>query len=281
MAIKQNNQLSASKTYVPYTGYVALDVLAFDPSNDEYEALTGRKMPFELEYNANDEGVTTHRVLVREVTRNTFTFIDYRVGNTAWESKNNPGSFQWVDKNLNFGWGKTAEDVNADYGFDAASAKKSFKGLEEFGVFLKRMMRTGKDSDITTVASGLEDISITDVIKLKKKAVNKLIAECNIAPDSNGKGGYPYASVASAISVYTSQAGKMRQVVSNHEDVVTAPEIDKSGNLVPSGFWINKVKEKIEKSQSGNYPLIPSNHFFGGMDIKDVDLTTSDDDLPF
>ena len=143
------------------------------------------------------------------------------------------------------------------------------------------MARITKDTDLTTVASGLEDIDLSDVIKLKKKAVNKLIAECNIAPDSNGKGGYPYASVATAISVYTSQTGKMRQVVSVHKDVVTAPEIDKNGNLVPSPFWVGKVLEKIEKSQSGDWPLIPSNHHFGGMDIKDVDLSTTEDDLPF
>lgn len=274
---KQNT----AKTYVPYTGYCAFDVLAFDPSNAEYEAITGRDLPYQLDYNANDEGVTTHRVLVREVTRNTFTFMEYRIGNTPWESKNNPGSFQWVDKNLNFGWGTSADEVKSS-GFDAASAKKSFKGLEDFGMFIKRMARTDKDTDISTVASGLDDIDIADVIKLKKKAVNKLIAECNIAPDSTGKGGYPYSSVASAISVYNTQTGKMRQVVSVNKDVVTAPEIDKNGKLVPSKFWMDKVYKKIEDSQSGSYPLISSSHFFGGMDIKDVDLSSSsDDDLPF
>lgn len=277
MAIQQNNK-SAVKTYVPYTGYVAVDVLAFDPTDAEYEAITGRKHGFPLDYNANDEGVITHRVLVREVTRNTFAFMEFRIGNTPWESKT--GKFQWVDKNFNFGWAATADEVNSDYGFDNKSAKKSFKGLEEFGNFIKKMARITKDSDLVTVASGLEDIDINDVIKLKKKAVNKLIAECNIAPDSNGKGGYPYASISTAVSVYTSNAGKMRQVFHSHKDLVTAPDI-KDGNLVPSKFWMDKVLKKIEESQSGSYPIIPASHFFAGMEVKDVDLTASSDDLPF
>lgn len=276
ITVKQNS----SKTYVPYTGYVALDVRAFNPTNAEYEAITGKTLTYQLEYNADDNGVTTHRVLVREVTRNTFTFMEYRIGNTPWESTNNPGSFQWVDKYLNFGWGTSPDEVKSN-GFDANSAKKSFKGLEDFAMLIKRMARTNKDTDIVTVVSGLDDIDINDVIKLKKKAVNKLIAECNIAPDDSGRGGYPYASVASAISVYTSgTTGKMRQVVSVNKDVVTAPDV-KDGTIVPSSFWVNKVREKLEKSQSTQYPLIPSNHIFDGMDIKDVDLSASSDDLPF
>lgn len=128
----------------PITGLGAVKVVGVNPTNEEYKAITGKDMPYTLEYkkqenqNANNRMEFPIRVLVHNEEKNVYNFVNFNVSNE--DDIASTGSVRFIDSKGNMTYSRDLETIKANEKmnwFDSANARPLTTGEYSLFTFIK------------------------------------------------------------------------------------------------------------------------------------------------
>lgn len=128
----------------PITGLAVVKVVAVNPTNDEYKAITGKEIAYPLEYkvqentNMGNREEYPVRLLVHNKEKNIFEFVNFSVSSS--EDVASTGSIRFIDSKGNMTWAKDIDTIkNNDKmsWFDSANARPLKAGEYSLYTFIK------------------------------------------------------------------------------------------------------------------------------------------------
>lgn len=128
----------------PITGLGAVKVVGVNPTNEEYKAITGKDMPYTLEYkkqaNSNAGGRMEFpiRVLIHQEEKNVYGFVNFNVSDE--DDVASTGSKRFVDSKGNMTYSKDLETIKANEKmnwFDSDNARPLTTGEYSLFTFIK------------------------------------------------------------------------------------------------------------------------------------------------
>jgi len=286
MSLRKQSTESTGSKFQFYTGFGAVSIHAYNPSNEEYEAITGRALPFELTYQPNDDGITTNRFLVKELSSNSFHFADFRMSKKDVTTKAGD-KFKFIDSKGQVSvFYPSVDDISENSFFDKTGKTSKLKeGQETFIKLLRCLMALkAKDNLVTTITDAGFDFN--KVISGNEKEVRKLLKEC-----AEENVGFPIVGFMFGIRTRLSD-NKRKQVIltSTPELILPASYTKKTGTATVDKYWVTKAEEYIAKQSASGYPLkddisiefeaIDPSAPISEVDIDD-DSKPSGDELPF
>lgn len=276
MAIKETQSTGG---YKPFTGLEVCDVLAFNPSNEEYKKLTGREISYELSYTKDDNGRKRNAFLVKSRKTGSFYFADFYISDKPRSNKEET-KFEFVDKNLNFSWSNLDGGFADTSGtFDAASAKKAGDGLSDFIAFLKTVSESKPRTDDFMINIKEEDINADKLLKADKTEVNKFLLKCAVKPSTGT------ASIALFFTCYTNlTTGKMRQRIQTKSNYFFIASANKQGEINVTPYMKERLQKTLDETASKGYPMkdMYSIDFdYISEPVIEESSSNDSDDLPF
>lgn len=134
-----------SKTIKDYTPYVGLGVvrpLIANPTNEQYEEITGKKPPYDLVYElatGNDnEQVMPVNILCEGTTTGTYDFVKFYISDKPQVSRT--GSILFMNSTGNFAWGRSREELEANPKMDwfwEHPFEEASRGIRQLYTFLQ------------------------------------------------------------------------------------------------------------------------------------------------
>jgi hypothetical protein len=101
-----------SGSYSPFVGLGSAKLICVNPSNEQYEKIVGRPMPYDLKYDAQTNEDGTKRYPYRILTHNEeagYNFIDLSVTDKMEQSQ--AGNSRFIDFKGNSTWGASLEAI--------------------------------------------------------------------------------------------------------------------------------------------------------------------------
>lgn len=166
-----------------YTGLGVLKVLTVNPTGDEYEKITGHKLPFDLKYDelkdSKDRTIRKLRFLCKNVKMDFYVFVDFFIGTVPITDKTGK-KFKFIDRLGRISYFiDDLQNISPKFEFDQASARKLYLGEDVLTVFLQRL--AGYDSRQKD-ANWIQDmknlgLSYDNIYKYKLDPLKALLTE--------------------------------------------------------------------------------------------------------
>lgn len=166
----------------PITGLGVVNVVAVNPTNDEYKTIVGKELPYPLTYEAKDNTNTNRvefpvRLLVYNKDKDTYGFLNFSVAEEDDVAKT--GSIRYIDSRGAVTWSRDLDTIKNNEKmawFDSANARPlkvgeyalykfiqtltSYDGKAEGANFLSEMGKNGISSGVIFSGNikGLKDL---------------------------------------------------------------------------------------------------------------------------
>lgn len=101
--------------YSPFVGLGSAKLICVNPSNEQYEKITGRAMPYELKYDVQSNEDGSKRYLYRILTHSEeagYNFIDLSVTDKMEQSQ--AGNSRFIDFKGNSTWGASLDAISSN-----------------------------------------------------------------------------------------------------------------------------------------------------------------------
>lgn len=240
-------------SYTPYTGLASVKVLCVNPTNEEYERITGSAFPSELKYDPimGEDGKKESQLLnflVHEPITNTFAFLPVFLSKSNVTTKDGKKS-KYIDKLGQISY--FIDDINnisSKFRFDIVSATPLKKGQESLTVLLQRLFGYKSNSPGANWAEDMKNCK-ADIVTLynnKVSGLNELLKEA-------------YDSDYSVIVLFSvrEKDGKYYQSVENNPDLIWSNQ----GDDIPN-YCYKDMKEKQDEQNKAGYPLTKNLYTF-------------------
>jgi len=136
-----------SKFKTPITGLAVVKPLFVNPTNDDYKRITGKDLPYTLEYtirensNINNREEFPIRILVHQVEKDVYEFVNFNVSNI--DDVAQTGSVRWLDSKGNMTWSKSLETIQENPNmawFDSSNARSMKVGEYELYSWIQKLV---------------------------------------------------------------------------------------------------------------------------------------------
>jgi gas vesicle protein len=275
-------------TFNYYTGICALKIRKINPTNEQYLKITGRELPFTLEYEENVEGKFPIRILAeisstdsKNTGVGTFVFPAIYVSKDVAMNKdkdktmfvNKKGQYAYLN---NDGTG----EANMDW-FDKEGIRPAYVGERDLSLVLSKMLALTKDDDYSIVEAQVTNF-------FKKFNTDKLNTLINTTPDgmslTNGECG-----IVGMLSVSVNpDSGKKTQKMIIKEGYIMATEVDPEMKVSVSLYAKDRIAKSLEKDKNSGYApkdnVSVNFRVFEDKIVEEVETVDEDDtatDLPF
>lgn len=131
----------------PITGLAVVKPLFVNPTNEDYKRLTGRDLPYTLEYvvkensNINNREEFPIRILVHQLEKDVFEFVNFNVSNI--DDVAQTGSVRFMDSKGNMTWSKSLETIQENPNmawFDSSNARPLKVGEFEIYSWIQKLV---------------------------------------------------------------------------------------------------------------------------------------------
>ena len=175
----------------PITGLTVVKVIAVNPTNEDYKTITGKELPYSLEYEVKENSNMGNReeyplrLLVHNKEKNIFEFINFSVSNL--DDIASTGSIRFIDSKGNMTWAKDIDTIkNNDKmsWFDSTNARPLKVGEYSLYTFIKVLTSYDTRAENANFLNEMEKNNITanDIFTGNIVGISKLFKWCN---DSN------------------------------------------------------------------------------------------------
>ena len=136
-----------SKFKTPITGLAVVKPVFVNPTNDDYKRITGKDLPYTLEYtvrensNINNREEFPIRILVHQVEKDVYEFVNFNVSNI--DDVAQTGSVRWLDSKGNMTWSKSLETIQENPNmawFDSSNARPMKVGEYELYSWIQKLV---------------------------------------------------------------------------------------------------------------------------------------------
>lgn len=131
----------------PITGLAVVKPLFVNPTNEDYKRLTGKDLPYTLEYvvkensNINNREEFPIRILVHQLEKDVFEFVNFNVSNI--DDVAQTGSVRFMDSKGNMTWSKSLETIQENPNmawFDSSNARPLKVGEFEIYSWIQKLV---------------------------------------------------------------------------------------------------------------------------------------------
>jgi len=278
MARKINN----GGSYKMYTGPVVVQALVANYSNETYLKITGRNLPFELNYEER-EGKFPVRVLFKIAKTNKenlavgeFVSGTFYISKTVKETKDG-GKKLYVNKKGEYAFLSDPENIpsNMEW-FDTTGLREAYDGEKDLATFLRRIIGFDPKTDDFSVIND----AILDVVK--KRSVKKVNALLNKVPEglelTNGECG-----ITTLLTVKVdADTGKRTQNIQLREEFIFSTSINKDMEISFGYKAVDNIKKALEKKKEDGYDLSDVYSLeFKELSDEVEKVTEDESELPF
>ncbi len=299
-----------TSSYSPITGLGAVKVLAVNPSNADYTEITGRELPYNLDYDKRDLTIGETDITIQPInflvynqTYNIFEFIRFNIGNKEITTKKGD-KFKFID---NLGtisyYIDDVSNISSKFNFNANSCRKLMFGEDDLHVFLQKLVRYNPRSKEANWMADLNSngINYKNLYNNNLAGLNKFIKWVNTTNNFS-------VGVLFTVSVRTKEDGTdiINQHIESRSDLfyISAYDIATDEHYIPDGAF-SALEKYIDKQEEAGYP-ITKRFYTINLDkctditktvnykeapsmkaVEDIDLSTGssldsdDDDFPF
>lgn len=251
MARKISNN---STSFQLFTGLAAMKVIAFNPTNEQYFSVTGREMPYALEYKAGDDGSFGNRVLVQiggeadSVGEGTFHLVPFYTSATPVVSKNS-GKTVYGNSKGQFAYLTGKDDVSMAAWFKSEDLRVAYGGEKELSELIKSLIGFNSKEDNFNKEAKL----IQDFIKTNNPAkLNSLLkGPSGIEGIQMGKCGVGMLMVVKT----NEETGKKSQGFVVKEGYITGTNIKPDGTISIAAFHEGRLEKAINRDKEGGYDV--------------------------
>lgn len=136
-----------SKFKTPITGLAVVKPLFVNPTNDDYKRITGKDLPYTLEYtirensNINNREEFPIRILVHQVEKDIYEFVNFNVSNI--DDVAQTGSKRFIDSKGNMTWSQSLETIQNNPNmswFDSNNARELKVGEYELYSWIQKLV---------------------------------------------------------------------------------------------------------------------------------------------
>jgi len=259
--------------YTPYVGLDAASVIMVNPSNEDYERITGRKINYDLKYEPykNEDGSSSYPY--RFLTYNKeagYNFAEFNVSNA--DEVSSKGNTRFIDIKGSSTWGASIEALAANEKmswFNSSKARVAKKGevaiLNFIMTFLRYDSRTEGSQIMKDLADGYKITTFADGAAVA--GINKLLKD------------YKDQSITLFYVVKKTKDNKFYQEISTRNDTffVTNPD----GSFSSKCIW--RLKKIEEECKTNNISFVKEDRLFILDDMQKLpdSLKVKVDPLPF
>lgn len=140
-----------NNVYKPKAGLSVLEILGVNVSNDQYLQLTGRELPYELNYEKSQYGTMPIRFLTNGPAG--YVDISFNVSNEERQSGSTSGKMEFINERCQTWWSDSKDgSTGPEYIDFEIPRRRTLQGESKYINFLIQMFRayTGEGSDILT-----------------------------------------------------------------------------------------------------------------------------------
>jgi hypothetical protein len=246
MSNKIGGSGNKSGGYTPYTGLASVKVLMVNPTNEDYERVTGSAFPVDLKYDpiVGADGKKEKQLLnflVHEESTNTFAFLPIFLSKLDVATKDGK-KFKFIDKLGQISYYiDDPKNISSKFKFDESTAVKLKQGQESLTVLLQRLF--GYKSSAKG-ANWMADIknSKADAATLFQGQVGGINTLLKDAYESD-------YSIVVLFSV-REKDGKYYQSIENNPELIWSNQ----GSEIPN-FCYKAMKERQDEQAKAGYPL--------------------------
>jgi hypothetical protein len=131
----------------PITGLAVVKPLFVNPTNEDYKRLTGKDLPYTLEYvvkensNINNREEFPIRILVHQLEKDVFEFVNFNVSNIKDVAQT--GSKRFMDSKGNMTWSQSLETIQSNPNmswFDSSNTRELYVGEYELYNWIQKLV---------------------------------------------------------------------------------------------------------------------------------------------
>lgn len=268
----------------PITGLAVVKPLFVNPTNEDYKRITGKDLPYSLEYvirenpNINNREEFPIRILVHQVEKDVYEFVNFNISNI--EDVASTGSLRFIDSKGNMTWSQSIETIQNNPNmswFDSSNTRPlkvgeydlyswiqkltSYDTRAEGANFKDEMIKAGITSSnlFNGTTSGLQNL--LDWCNKNNYAVGMLFTVEEKIKDGNTNYNQKLASYPTDLFFYTDEKDGVR-TISNYSYKALEKLIkgykDKKGNEVDGikikGMYTYKLQEFNKETSLGGEP---------------------------
>jgi len=246
-------KIASNREYSLYTGVCAMALKQINPTNDQYLKITGKELPFALDYIETPEGKFPLRFLLEVKHTNsaglgvgTYISANLYVSKDREQNKdktktlfvNSKGQFAYLSND-------GSAESNMDW-YDKTDIRAAYTGEKDLSLILQKLCAFTKEDDYT---------ALDEVIKsfYKKFDIGKLNALVKTVPTgmsiSNGECG-----IVGMLSVSVNpETGKKTQRVIVKEGYIMSTDVDAEMNIKASDWAVEQISKRLGKDRAAGY----------------------------
>jgi hypothetical protein len=188
MAVSE--RASAAVNSAKFAGVTNFKVLAFNPSDEQYEKLTGRKPAYSLTYEPNSEGLVGMQILVQEANTGMFMLGQFSYGNKP--VANGAGTKkEYINGELQTAW-LESKDSEAFTWFAKEGRAELWTGEKSLLALIKAMVQFNPTTEKLADVFKVNGFKLGDFRKYNFKALNDFLSKpvSKDIPVKNGEIGF-------------------------------------------------------------------------------------------
>jgi len=294
VTVKSNAEVSAAK----FAGVTNFKVLAVNPTNEQYEKLTGKKPAYELKYEKNDESLVGMQVLVQEANTGMFMFGQFSYGSKP-VVKQDGSKKEYINSELQTAWLESKEAETFEW-FGKEGRTELWTGEKSVLALVKAIVQFNPKTEKLAEVFKQHGLKLSDFRKFDFKALNNLLAK-KVSADIP----VTYGEIGFVSLVTLNDKGYMTLKLNNENFIQQTDlvEVEDKYSLKVSRYGFNQIKNIVEGSTNSKTGYVaapkPPKGFISlewkAVDAQPassttVDVSTSpvatptpanDDDLPF
>lgn len=240
----------------PITGLGAVKIVGVNPTNEQYKTITGKDMPYTLEYNkrentyANNREEFPVRILVHCEEKNVYDFVNFSFSNQ--DDIAATGSVRFVDSKGNMTYSKDLETIKANEKmswFDADNARPLTTGEYNLFTFIKMLTSYDSRAEGANFLGEMEKAGITGKL-LFNGNISGLVKLFDWANKQNFA-----VTVLFAVEEKTSEKGTLEnQKIISNPDLFFYTDADKTNpaKRVVSNYAYKSMEKLIKGDDSKN-----------------------------
>lgn len=175
---------------VKFAGITNFKVLAFNPTDEQYEKLTGRKPAYPLTYQPNQDGLVGMQVLVQEAKTGMFMLGQFSYGNKP--VVNGAGTKkEYINSEMQTAW-LESKDSDVFTWFATEGRTELWTGEKSLLALIKAMVQFNPKEEKLSEVFKANNFKLADFRKYNFKALNDFLAK-NVSKDipvTNGEIGF-------------------------------------------------------------------------------------------
>lgn len=233
-----------------YTGLGAIQLLAANPTTEEYKAITGKDPYLDLDYTKrdgyNDDTVRPLNFLYKRVVDSTYGLLAISLSNKVVASKTGKNKFVDSVGRVSY-YLDSVNKISPKFKFDAENCRKVFYGEEQYLQIVKCLFRYSPTSPEANLLADLQEneADIKSIYSGNYKGINKLIK--SLDPQDFG--------ISVLFTVKSKEENFYQRVATNPETIGIAFPMPTESTLVVPSRHIELVRKIHHKQVEEGYSI--------------------------